>query len=908
MEPINPWEAIVRAAASGILVFDTYGNLTELNPAAERLFGYEREALLGRNLSLLLVDGEQDTIDQHLQRYLQTGDQSTFRQRRELKGRRGDGSSFDVTLTLGEITGVTRRRFVAVAQDISERKNAERQAAAATRMQESIFELSLDMLCVIGLDGYFKRVNPAFTRVLGYTEEELLDTPRVEFMHPDDRAMTLSAVEALASGLTTQNFQNRYICKDGSVRWLSWTAVPDVENGIIYASARDYQEQKETEDLMRMAKEAAEQATRAKSEFLANLSHEIRTPMNGVIGMTELLLDTELDTEQRSYLKTVHGSAHALLEIINDILDFSKIEAGRMEMEQIGFSLRDTLSDTLRTLAVRAHDKGLELAFAVADEVPDGLRGDPGRLRQIIVNLVGNAIKFTEKGEVVVAVSVAERSPDGAQLQFDVRDTGIGVPPEVQEHIFDSFSQADSSTTRRYGGTGLGLAISKQLSQMMGGTIWLDSVSGEGSTFSFTARFPLDPDASARVDRGRPESVRGQSVLVVDDNATNRLILKQLCESWAMKPHTVGNGVEALEEMRRAASDGDPYALVLLDCHMPEMDGFMLAEQIRDDVRLREAALVMLTSGAPAHASRRGRELEIAAQLLKPVKQSELFDVIAEALGDARPVARAVAQSASVGSSPQRILRLLVAEDNPVNRTLAVQLLKKQGHDVDTAVNGREALARLERGDIDLVLMDVQMPEMDGIEATTAIRAREQDTDAHLPIIAMTAHAMKGDEERCLEAGMDGYVSKPINVDALHAEIQRVASQWCSPDGMETSEPVPIEVFDPEDAIGKIGGDRELFLELITMFLGDETSSLAELERAVADGDAIGIERCAHRYKGTVGSLGAAQAMKAAAAMEAAGRGGDLDQAQAAWSVLSVAASRLRTALAQFAAGEGATA
>jgi signal transduction histidine kinase/CheY-like chemotaxis protein len=524
---------------------------------------------------------------------------------------------------------------------------------------------------------------------------------------------------------------------------------------------------------LKKAKEAAEAANIAKSEFLANMSHEIRTPMNGIIGMAELAMSAE-EPEQREFLSLVRSSADSLLVILNDILDYSKIQAGKIAMVPVAFSLADLVADTLKSLAVPAHKKGLELTYEIAPDVPPQLIGDPVRVRQVLLNLAGNAVKFTEKGEV--AVSVCRENPFGAApaLHFTVRDTGVGIPPEKQAKLFRPFEQADSSVTRQYGGTGLGLAISLRIVHLMGGRIWMESTAGVGSTFHFTVALTTPACPAEPVESAIPPDLRRVPVLIVDDNATNRRILEELAARWGMEPQSVDSGPAGLELLEAAAAE-HPFALVVLDERMPSMSGFEVAERIRSNPAWTQATIMMLTSDDQGQGSARCREMGMRLHLTKPVRPDELLLAIRNALVDscaeaADPVTPAASDDA------KHPMRILLAEDNPINQKLAAIMLAKMGHRVTLAVNGAEAVAKWSKEPFDMIFMDVQMPEMDGLEATRSIRQREAPTLNHVPIVAMTAHAMRGDSDRCLAAGMDGYISKPISRRDIEQAVRRHAA------------------------------------------------------------------------------------------------------------------------------------
>jgi PAS domain S-box-containing protein len=767
---------------------------------------------------------------------------------------------------------------------------------------DRFFKLSLDVYCVVTFQGYFVRLNPAWQAVVGYSDEELRASPFIDFVHPDDRDASMRELSRATSGEHVIDFENRYRTKDGSYKWLQWFASPYPAQGLIYAAGRDVTERKAADERLRqlvaeleIARKRAEAATVAKGEFLANMSHEIRTPMNAIIGMTDLALQTKLTMQQREYVQTARESGEALMTIIDDILDVSKIEARRLTLDRVPFIVRDTIEDSVKLLAPRASQKGLELSCRIAPDVPAAVVGDPGRLRQILLNLVSNAVKFTDMGEVGVEVVVAERHDDTVTLRCTVRDTGIGVPENKRWEIFGAFVQADASTTRRYGGTGLGLTISAQLVEMMGGRLWLESEPGKGSQFHFVARFALH-DGTADSVAAPSFDLRSLRALVVDDNATNRMILTEILESWQMTAAAADSADTALAMLRQAAGSGRSFQLVLTDAAMPDVDGFTLAERIASEYGSGAPKVILLTSsGTPALRGRRAKLF--AGVLAKPIKQSDLLDAIVTVFITPPRTRRTRATEPRRAQKPKTGLRVLVAEDNATNQKLVSAMLEQKGHKVTVVGNGLLAVEHAAKETFDVILMDVQMPEMGGLEATAAIREQETGTGRHLPIVALTARAMAGDREQCLAAGMDAYVSKPVRAAELFAAIDAVVSGAPATPPAESPADTPSRSVDVSALITGFGGRADLVTDVIDVFLTDAPAMLTRMRRAADIGDVGELAAAAHALKGSAGLFTQGEPYERARALELRARSGDGSNAITACDEIEASVSRLLTEL-----------
>ncbi|HMU32156.1 MAG: PAS domain S-box protein [Nitrospira sp.] len=789
--------AILEAAVDGIVVINERGIIESVNPAVTKLFGYTPDRLLGQNVKMLMPDPYHTEHDQYLRNYLTSGLKKVIGIGREVLGRRSDGTSFPIHLAVNEILVDGSRKFAGIVRDISSQILSEMQF-------RQVVDSAPNGLLMIDPHGTIMMVNKQVEAMFGYSREELLGN-RVEMLMPERfRSNHSTYRRGYFSGPTSRAMgvgrDLPGLRRDGSEFPVEIGLNPiDTPQGrLALASIVDISGRKRMEDALAKAAEDLEEKNRelsetrdmalragqAKTDFLATMSHEIRTPMNGVLGMTTLLLDTTLTAEQRDYLQTLRSSSESLLRIINDILDFSKIEAGKFTIEHIPFDLRLTIEDTLDILAPTAQGRQLELVGLIDAQTPRTVVGDPGRIRQILTNLVGNAIKFTEHGEVLIQVLQTDEDPGSVVLRFEVIDTGIGLSPEAQAKMFQAFTQADSSTARKYGGTGLGLTICKRLVELMGGTIGLQSFAGQGTCVWFTIRLGTHTDAAPAVPPiPSGLDLTGLRVCLVDDNATNRSLLQYHVSAWNMHHESAVDGPSALALLRRGVEEGTPFDVAIIDMYMPEMNGLELCRLIKQDPALRKTHLIMLTASGQRGDSLAAQEAGAAAYLTKPIRERHLADCIRLIFGrdnakeqPAPFLTRHTITEAIAREAP----RLLVVDDNPVNQKVAVKMLEKLGCRVDLAGNGMEALAAICRHQYPLVFMDCQMPDLDGLETTRLLRSQEKPGE-HLPVIAMTANAMEGDRESCLKAGMDDFISKPI----ITSDLKKILARWVPQNQLE---------------------------------------------------------------------------------------------------------------------------
>ena len=922
-EMLEPYR-IGREAVPGLL--QTLDSFAVGNPGEQQQMRLLKEAIAERmRTAEEIVALAQAGDEQGAEAMIEAGDGNRQMERiREIVLAMAEEQRQQLTTMLGEARARTRAAriitvflnslimvlFVLTAavfiRHIQTRSRADRALVESESKYRDLFENASDLIQSVSADGRFRYVNPAWRKALGYSEKEIGGMNFLDVVHPAYHEQCSELFRKLIAGEEAGRVEVLFVMKGGGLLPLEGSVTCRFEDGKPVATRgifRDVREQKRVEQEMRQARDAAETASRTKSDFLANVSHEIRTPLNGIIGMTELTLGTPVTAEQREYLSMIRSSADTLLNVVNDVLDFSKIEAGRLDFESVEFRLSECVGDLMKGLAFRAHEKKLELAYEIPPEVPELLVGDAARLSQVIVNLVGNAIKFTDHGEVVLRVELESQREAEARLHFSVADTGIGIPRERQKAIFESFSQADASTTRRYGGTGLGLAIASRLVELMQGTIWVESELGRGSTFHFTATVGVSRTLLAERRSEGDRSLAGVRALIVDDNATNRRFLEDLFAHWEMTPATAGDGSAALAALERASQSGAAFDLLVTDFLMPDMDGFGLLERLRANPAFSRLPVVLLSSAGPHHVAR-SRELGVSAHLIKPAKQSELREAVTTALGKSRaaePVPSALDETAAAKHAP---LSILLAEDNPVNQKLATRVLEMSGHAVTVAATGREALSALASGAFDLILMDVQMPEMDGLDATAAIREQERQSGGHIPIIAMTAHAMAGDRERCLAGGMDGYVTKPLHLESLWKAITECVpnavrssvSKAGKPDG-----PGGNGSFDESALLSHVAGDQALMREVAKLFLEEAPRQMEAIRRAIEQRDRKGLEFSAHSFKGSAGHLAARRASELAGRLETMGREGDMGSAAGCYESLVQEWELLAEALSEYA-------
>jgi PAS domain S-box-containing protein len=877
------FRSVVESANDAIIMADSSGKIIVWNNCASETFGYGPEEAIGMPVSMLMPERYRVLHQKGLERLGATGESNIIGTTVELQGVRKDGREFPFELSLSTWEREEETYFTSIIRDTSDRKWAEEELENTLSELNIIFDNANVGIAFMKEGGVF-RANRKCEEIFGYGRHEIDGLPAETFFNvrEEGHVSTGEDTSRILSAGKTGHMEQLMRRKDGSTFLCSLTGKA-VSPGAPSTSSiwilEDVTERRSAEEALKRAAEAAEAASRTKSEFLANVSHEIRTPMNGIIGMTELALDTDLSEEQREYIEIVRQSAGSLLSLVNDILDYSKMEAGRMELQESDFNLRTVMEDTLESFSAQAARKGLLILSHIGTGLPLQLRGDPGRLRQVMVNLIGNAVKFTEVGVIKVTVEpVSLQGPSRGTsftIRFSVSDTGIGVKKDMVDSIFETFTQVDGSTTRKYGGSGLGLAITRQIVELMGGSIWVQSKPGKGSTFHFTADFlALDAgEVSGEID------FAGSHALVVEGNKDNRNAFGEMLGAWGFKVHEAGSEDEALNAVKKANA---PFDLMLLDYHLPGADCFELVDALREEGGVKGSKVLLLATLGAGLDQGRLEGLDISGYVNKPVRQSQLLDAIMNAFGKAADaVVSRVEEPNIVNGGTGTGLRVLLAEDNTVNRVLVERILKKAGHSFEVVENGLEVLEALREKRFDLVLMDVQMPHMDGIEATRIIRDPGSDVyDPDIPIVALTARAMSEDRERCLEAGMDVYVAKPFRPDDL-LEVFQEALSGGNRGGGET--PVGVSrggVLDRKAALMLLDGDEELLGLVWETFRESGPQEMELLLRALKDGDLRVLEMQAHSLKSAAGSIGAGRLSEEAMRMELAARNKDLKGAR----------------------------
>lgn len=882
LEPKNFGPLLSRLLAiadDAVIVTNQEQRIVLFNDGAERMFGYELPQVLGQPLDMLLPETVRPLHEEHLRSFARSPlPARRMGDRRDIHGRRADGSLFDAEASIAHVELDDEMFFAAILRDVSESRQATRSLARSEARFRELATTAPVGIFQTDSRGMFVYVNERWSEMAGMTLREAAGGGWLRAVHPADRNRVQVAWHASVRMGETFELQYRFLRPDGEETWVMGRAVHsrDARGDVIgsLGTVTDVTESHHQALALEKARSEAETAARAKSLFLANMSHEIRTPLNAVIGMTTLLLETPMSEDQRDFARTIRASGETLLEIINDILDYSKADVGKLEIEQQVFNLRRCVEDSLDLVAPRALEKRLNLAYLIEDGTPEALIGDASRIRQILVNLLSNAVKFTPQGEVFVSVDSEVQDEPTHKIRFRVQDSGIGIAPEHLPRLFQSFSQVDASTTRKYGGTGLGLAISKRLAELMGGSVSVQSQPGQGSTFEVTvlARQASDGQPPEFLQRDVP-SLAGKRLLIVDDNLTNRRILTRMALLWGMVPSTLPSALEALDRIRH----GERFDVAVLDMSMPGIDGMGLAMGIRKQLSAAELPIVMLTSLGQRQAMMDEHGADLAAYLSKPIKASQLFSTLMQVLQGQRPPPPPAPQPEHSLPMPLESLplRVLVAEDNAINQRVALRLLQRLGYRADVVANGLEVLDAVERQNYDVVLMDIQMPEMDGLQAARWIVQRRGA--AGLPrVVAMTANAMPGDREAYIAAGMDGYVAKPINVEELAAAMAGVAALAHSADAFQARQ----DVLDGArlDHLHSIQDDSQpgLVRELIDMFVSDAPLHLRDLRDALAAGDATRLARTAHRLLSATQNIGAHGMSGLCLEIERLGRLGDL--------------------------------